>query len=563
MKKIILLFVLLLATVVSARAERVVVFEGDNAYHLTVIPLPVYEDGVTLLIYGTVRPEGLFMYGDHASSLSTESGTITSVVFERVGSTSFSFSNGNYYSDGSNCYWSGNSSYVSFVPSQNVVARRIVVTIDDSGNNDDPTGSISLCDLLDVEDGTTVSFDRQLVVLWQAGRYLYVKDMLTDCFGLIYGSINQTYQQGDVIPAGWTARKRTYGGEPELGYPEDFAPSESHVEVTPEEITAEDVNHDHWAHYVVLKNVMVSEDGTVLIDENGNEISYYNRTFGVELPIGQDHPIDVYGIVGSYKPSNGDVIYQLLPTSFFGIPIPEYICCLQDLLKLYPQYQYVDFECPLIVIYQGGNYLYFKDTCEQYGLIYGGAVGGPFENGDRIIGSAYWTTYQQVPQLGIRDPWRLVGHGPAVQPEVACIEDMNWDQVHSYVRFEGVKIVTDEDDKTYIEDESGNRMPIYNRFNVSLPTPERVYPPCYWSGEITIADVNFLIDVIISHTGMIDWDGTYDMNGFIEVYYGTVEFTPTEIIFHGDAKDYSICDLNSDGEINIADVNDLINIILW
>lgn len=571
MKKILFALLVALLATVSMRGEIVATFEYvPGVYHPAVIPLPLYSNGVSVSLYGSLSPMGLII--SEYISFSSSVGPMTKIVFEGYSGSALSGSDGSVTSG----FWSGHCEEIFFSGSGQ--ARRIIVYVDDSGSGggDDPGESLTLCDLSTVEDGTTITFNRELVTLWQAGNYLYVKDRLTDCFGLIYGPVNQTYNHGDVIPAGWTARKMTYGGEPEFGHPDDFAPSVNHVEVTPEEITAEDVNHDYWAHYVVLKNVKVSEDGSVLIDENGNEISYYTRTFNVELPTGLDQPIDVYGIVGSYKPSGGNVIYQILPINFSGIPIPECVCCLQDLLDLYPHNQPVDFECPLIVIYQGGNYLYFKDTCGQYGLMYSGTIGGPFVNGDSIIGPAYWTTYQGAVQLGTRTQWQLLGHGPAVQPEVAFIEEMSWDQVHSYVRFEGVKIVTDEDGKTYIENEWGDRLLIFNRFNIEIPGPEYpIAPPrnpydLNNDGEMNIADLNVIIDFILQGKIEYDWfitpqtdDGEmrWNVTGFLALYRNELEFFPVEITSAGGTLRI-VGDLNGDNELNIADVNELIIAIL-
>ena len=132
MKKVLTLLILLLATLMSINAERVVIFEGDNNVHLTVIPLPLHQDGVTLSIYGTVWPEGLHMYGGQESSLSVVDGKIVQVVFEHQGSTTFTFSSGSYSVHGENGYWTGNERFLSFVPSNDVVVHRIIVTVEDN-----------------------------------------------------------------------------------------------------------------------------------------------------------------------------------------------------------------------------------------------------------------------------------------------------------------------------------------------------------------------------------------------------------------------------------------------
>ena len=560
---------MLLAAMLPARAERVVIFQGDDLIHLAVIPLPLTQDGVLLSLYGTVRSNGLFMYSDHASSLSTQDGNIVHIVFEHIGSTSFTFSSGSFNRDHGNGYWSGSGSSVSFVPSSSLVVSRIIVTVDDSGSGSNE--SFTLCDLPNVEDGTIMTSDRELVVLWQARNNLYVKDRLTDCFGLIYGNVNQTYVQGDVIPAGWSAKKVTYGGEPELSYPEDFGPANDHVDVTPEEITAAEICHDYWAHYVVLKDVTISSDGTVLTDKDGNEIPWYNNTFNAVLPDNRNIPYDVYGIVGSYKPSSyPEPIYQLLPIQFGDGFIGD-VCCFMDLFEM-PNNTPVQFDCPLAVVYQGGNYLFLKDRCDEFGLMYGNVVGGPFLPGDLIIGAATWNSYQGAKQLIPYGEWRVVDHGPLVEPdEIGCIDEASADMCHWYVRFKNVTFVTEEG-KTYIEDECGSML-IYNRFSIPIPEPgvtpvENPYDLNH-DGEVNIADLNCLINLILTGKIEYDWtwmpqgdyEGTFDVTGFLTVYKNQLELYPVEIV-PSDSTIVIVGDLNQDSEVNIADANALIDRIL-
>ena len=577
MKKVITLFIMLLAAMLPARAERTVIFEGDGDVHLTVIPLPITHDGVTLSIYGTVHIEGLFMYGGYQSSVTTAVGKITSIVFERKGSVSFSFSEGSYNTDGNNGYWTGSATSVTFVPSADVVVYRIIVTVDDSGCQSD----VSLCDLQLLQGGEAFLSSRELVVLRQARYFLFVKDRLTDCYGLVNGDVGQFYSQGDVIPAGWGGSMVPYDGEHRLMGVIGFKPAEENVEVEPDEITPNDVGHDYWAHYVVLRNVMISEDGSVAVDEDGNEAPLYKWIYGVEPPALPDDlsvPYNVYGIVESFSSGHGSssvISYKILPIRYESVGSIETVCSMQDLLELYPQNQPVQFSCPLVVIYQNGNYLYFKDTCNRYGLMYGNKVGGPYENGDTIIGTAFWTTYQQAPQLGVNDEWRLVGHGPAVQPLPAAIDEMSEDCIHAYVRFDDVDII-EEGNNTYIEDRWGNRLLVYNRFQVDLHPASPMdggAQPCIYE-EITISTVLNMIEQIASGnyeylTRWVRTDGysgelTNDVTGFLSMYNGVLELFPTEVGFHGWTKKRVLkWDATDDGELNIADVNAIIDLILY
>jgi len=579
MKRVIVFFIMLFAVMASARAERTIIFEGDNYAHPAVIPLPLTQDGVKLSLYGTVHTDGLFMYGGHESSLSTAVGHITSIVFEGQGSVTFAFSEGSYGVSGSNGYWTGNATDVIFVPSGNIVVHRIIVTVDDS----DAISDLSLCDMQSLQDGKAHLSSRELVVLQQARFFLFVKDRLTDCYGLVNDDVGQTYAQGDVIPGGWGGNIVTnYYGEPRLMNTIGFKPAVENIEVVPEEITPGDVGHDYWAHYVVLRNVIISDDGSMLIDEDGNEAPIYQWTYGIEppeLPDDLSVPYDVYGIVECFKDGYGSSStykYEIIPMRYERVAGIETICCLEDLMAFVPQNQPAEFSCPLIVIDQYRNYLYFKDTCGQFGMMYGNMSGGRFVNGDSIIGRAYWMTYQNAPQLVADEEWQLVGQGPAVQPLAAAIEDLTDDCVHSYLCFNDVEII-EEDDELYIKDLSGNRLQLYNRFQIELPpqnptdAPGAIVPTV--EDEITIAVVNTIIDQIFS--GDFEYDTrwtppagyngvlTYDVTGFLATYRGALELYPNEVVPHGwTQKRILKWDANRDGEVNLADVNVVISYIL-
>ena len=106
---------------------------------------------------------------------------------------------------------------------------------------------------------------------------------------------------------------------------------------------------------------------------------------------------------------------------------------------------------------------------------------------------------------------------------------------------------------------------MYNKFHVEIiedyggggPRPD-----VNLDNEVNIADVRCLLEIILSgETPEHDDDeGTYDIIGFITVYNGRIEIYPIKIVHH--VNHYNNYDVNGDGEINIADVNYIIEIIL-
>lgn len=170
--------------------------------------------------------------------------------------------------------------------------------------------------MYETPDNTEVTYTYPSIVLWQSGNTIYCKDETG--YGVVYGNTGQAYLIGDIIPEGFGGRKTTYHTKPELVNPTGFQPATTYVEVNPDVITPAQVGDAFWAHYVLLEDVKInptiSNSGT-FTDANGNSCTYFTGTFGVPVPDdGGNH--DVWGIVAAYKPSNGDLEFQILPISF-------------------------------------------------------------------------------------------------------------------------------------------------------------------------------------------------------------------------------------------------------
>ena len=386
-----------------------------------------------------------------------------------------------------------------------------------------PPPGYGLGDLPNVADNTTVTLDYDATVIWQGGNnnnYLYLKDETG--FGLVYGGVGQTYHIGDVIPKGYSGKKTTYKGEPELTTPAGFKEASGTAAITPETITTGAVNHDHWAHYVLIKSATLNEAKNQLTDAAGT-CDLYN-TFNIPLPTdGQAH--DWYGIVGVFNN------YQFLPLSYDVVPtppepeLPTPVANIDELYSL-EKGKEGQFTTPLTAIYQNGVRMYVQDAEGVQTLVYG-SVPGEFVNGDLIVDAiAKWSEYQGAKQMVPVNNFVPAGKGNKIQPdEPMPIEEISQDMVHRYLSFEDVNIV-EEDGKTYIKDETG-RLQLFDQFQV-MP-----------------ANLNY--------------DETHYVEGFLTIYKGELEFYPILI----DGIDCGTKgDVNNDGEINIADINALMDLIL-
>ena len=269
--------------------------------------------------------------------------------------------------------------------------------------------------LADVPDNTEVTMSYDATVIWQGGNgnnYLYACDETG--FGLIYGAIGRAYSMGDIIPAGFKGKKTTYKDEPELTSSQNFKPATAYVQLTPEEITPLDVNHEHWAHYVLLRGVYISVDGQTLTDRDGHSCEMYNGTFNVELPSDLSRPHDVYAVVGKFNN------YQVLPLSFgtsfdFGFG---------DVHPPYNPDERLTFTYDATVLLQLGNTLYAKDPT-GYAMIYGN-TGQTYQQGDIVPSFFSCTVSEYAGQISLTNP---EGFGPSkghtdVVPEQAFLEEL-------------------------------------------------------------------------------------------------------------------------------------------
>ena len=86
-------------------------------------------------------------------------------------------------------------------------------------------------------------------------------------------------------------------------------------------------------------------------------------------------------------------------------------------------------------------------------------------------------------------------------------------------------------------------------------------------GELSIADVNKLLNIILMGSVEQQWITPEDDNGTCDVmaildFRGTeLVLYPTHIVRHG-SRSVLRGDVNGDGEVNLADVNTLIDLML-
>ena len=420
----------------------------------------------------------------------------------------------------------------------------------------DPGCDGTLASLGDLPDNTVVTMEHDAIVLAQQGSYLYLKD---DCgFGLAYGSCGQTYKPGDIIPAGYGGTKTTYDMEPELKTLTGFKPAKGNIggveqlekDARPTRIP--EIGHSIWGQYIKLENVFIDTENKVLKDAEGHEIGYYDR-FGIPFPEDLTQSYTVYGIVGSFRTN-----YQVLLTRIVFIPKPVYVGSIEE---LYAKNEGVvaTFTTPLTAIYQNGPNLYVIDQDETYSLVYG-FVDGKFKNGDIIEdAAASWTTYNGNKQLKPANGTfnEAVGNNGPVMPVVYPIEEISQDMVHWYIRVNDAYIYKDGDN-TMMDD--GEAMILFNRFNIEIPEDDETHN--IWGFLTLYKNEREFYPISIDKDPDIQiLKG--DVNGDGEVTIADANIVISIILGQPVKEEYvARADVNEDMEITIADVNEIIKIIV-
>lgn len=413
----------------------------------------------------------------------------------------------------------------------------------------------------EIPDGQRLRFDYDATVLVQYGRYLYARDMTG--YALIYGDTQQTYNQGDIIPAYFTAAKATYQGLTELVSPEGFMPASGHVEIEPENADLSDLSIAYFCHYVKVDQVTITPNNNmptsygVLTDHYGDSCNYADPLGllrqGVLVP-GKSYT--VYGVVAFYRQQP-----ELILTRIDGLdPLP--MTDVADLSELYnlDMSQQAHFTTPLIAVFQNGPELYVKDAQGNFGLVYGD-LENIFTNGDIINDAVCCWWEQNGHRVLVPDPATFVsgGSGPAVEPEMLPIEELSRDMDYWYVNFGNVTLAKANDYGQYAMSDGTEEIMI--TWPRPLPRPKRFMFPCSYSGEVTIQDVLFLIDLILDEPKY--WNGKYDVTGFVSVDKNALTVKAYMVTVPDDVYDLSSADINGDREINFADVNALIDLIIY
>ena len=334
-----------------------------------------------------------------------------------------------------------------------------------------PVEVANIAEYLTKDDNAVVKFTNPVTAFYQNGIYLYVKDETGEA--LIYGSVGQTYENGDVIPAGFFGTKKYYNGIYEL----DAAVSDGSFKASTEKVTpivaAEkklaDITAANVHQYVFLKGVTYDATNKKFTDADGGELAVYNRFNGITLPVAGEY--DVYGIVSVFQKTTDDPqTIQLYPTEFVS---KKTVASVAE-FKALGVGGVAKFNCPLTVtaVYTtSSNYVnyYVQDEAGDGIVIYGAAADLPTYEAKDIIPAGFTGTYALYSSV-IHRIVNCSGLEEATEQgtivAAGCgIEELGTDQNCRVVELQGVEI-SDVDGKNFTIKDGENTVAGYNKFNI-------------------------------------------------------------------------------------------------
>ena len=161
--------------------------------------------------------------------------------------------------------------------------------------------------------GNAAKFTKTMTAVYQNGNNLIVKDDSGTM--LVYGSVGQTYNNGDVIAAGVRGSVGEYGGNKQLSPSSDsFVAGTAGTAVAPVVKTVSELSVCAFLDYVKLEGVYFTLDEgktkNYTVSDGTNTFAAYNQ-FGLTIEgLAEGVTYDIEGFVSSY---NGNA--QLQPIS--------------------------------------------------------------------------------------------------------------------------------------------------------------------------------------------------------------------------------------------------------
>ena len=162
-----------------------------------------------------------------------------------------------------------------------------------------------------VPQGSTFIFTSNVVVTYQNGRNVWIRD--NSGSGLIYRKSGETstFNNGDILDVNWSATNTTYNEMiPEFSNPSGVTSSSNGGTVAPFDRTSTGITTANVNEYVSFSNVTLSWDSSVgycYYAVGNNRIYFRNNYFYNDLSVSSDNTYNIEGIAYIEKKNNTNI----------------------------------------------------------------------------------------------------------------------------------------------------------------------------------------------------------------------------------------------------------------
>jgi len=156
-----------------------------------------------------------------------------------------------------------------------------------------------------LETGTTFSFNGEVTVTYfhAKSKSVWIKD--ASGYGLIYNVSSPTYEQGQVIPAGWTANNTVYYNVPEFASPSGLSEATKTATVDYNTYSPAELSNDNVNEYLMVENCTMNSNFSAInfnvTEDSAASIPVYDKFKITKPTYSADSTYNVLALVTIYR----------------------------------------------------------------------------------------------------------------------------------------------------------------------------------------------------------------------------------------------------------------------
>lgn len=195
----------------------------------------------------------------------------------------------------------------------------IILTTGEGGDTPGPVepgdGYATLADFMTAKPAENATLNADLTAVYQNGKDLFVTS--GGAYALVYGQLDNTYNNGDVIKAPVEGKYDEYNAVPEfIPVASTFTAGVAGTAVAAQAVEISSLTTADFGKYVRLEGVTIEADASnarsFTATDGTSTVTVWNRwNKSVTVEAGTDATI--YGFIGINKPAEGDAVVNIWP----------------------------------------------------------------------------------------------------------------------------------------------------------------------------------------------------------------------------------------------------------